>query len=81
MSFLRRAAAASVIAVALATCGAAPSALAAPSTSFASSGSTSSAVPSDGEPGARPIQMGPFMFPSTGQLQGGFGWNTSGGGY
>ncbi|MFC6067757.1 hypothetical protein [Streptomyces ochraceiscleroticus] len=79
MSFLRRAAAASVIAVALATCGAAPSALAAPSTSSASS--ASAAVPSDGEPGARPIQMGPFMFPSTGQLQGGFGWNTSGGGY
>ncbi|WP_030261830.1 hypothetical protein [Streptomyces violens] len=76
MSFLRRAAAASVIAVALATCGAAPSALAAPSTS-----SASATVPSDGEPGARPIQMGPFMFPSTGQLQGGFGWNTSGGGY
>lgn len=77
MSFLRRAAAASVIAVALATCGAAPSALAAPSTS-----SASATVPSDGEPGgARPIQMGPFMFPSTGQLQGGFGWNTTGGGY
>ncbi|MER7397891.1 hypothetical protein ABT381_20580 [Streptomyces sp. NPDC000151] len=76
MSFLRRAAAASVIAVALATCGAAPSALAAPSAS-----SASSAVPSDGEPGGRPIQMGPFMFPSTGQVQGGFGWNTSGGGY
>lgn len=77
MSFLRRAAAASVIAVALATCGAAPSALAAPSTS-----SASATVPSDGEPGgARPIQMGPFTFPSTGQLQGGFGWNTSGGGY
>ncbi|MEV0602849.1 hypothetical protein AB0I82_26640 [Streptomyces sp. NPDC050315] len=80
MSFLRRAAAASVIAVALATCGAAPSALAAPSTPADSS--ASAAVPSDGEPGgARPIQMGPFTFPSTGQLQGGFGWNTTGGGY
>ncbi|WP_030617049.1 hypothetical protein [Streptomyces sclerotialus] len=74
MSFLRRAAAASVIAVALATCGAVPSALAAPPAS-------SSADPYDEGPDGRPIRMGPFTFPSQGQVNGGFGWNTSGGGY
>ncbi|MEU6115695.1 hypothetical protein ABZ840_14365 [Streptomyces sp. NPDC047117] len=40
-----------------------------------------SADPYDEGPGGRPIQMGPFTFPAQGQVNGGFGWNTSGGGY
>ncbi|OKK05819.1 hypothetical protein AMK26_06785 [Streptomyces sp. CB03234] len=72
MSFFRRAAAISVVAITLAAGGAAPSAFAAPS---------SPAVDIDGPGGRRghdrPMNFGPFEVPRNGHVTAGFAWGTS----
>ncbi|MFF7177233.1 hypothetical protein [Streptomyces sp. NPDC008121] len=71
MSFLRRAAAVSVLSVAVAVAGVAPSAFAASAAPVAAPFDG----PFGGGHGERPLTFGPFEIPRNGQI--GFVWGTS----
>ncbi|MGW7050662.1 hypothetical protein [Streptomyces sp. NPDC054887] len=73
MSFFRRTAAVSAVAVALVAGGLASTASAAPAGAPAAVSEVLHPYP----PGGGPLRFGPFVFPSNGQVSGGFAWNTS----